>query len=164
MYFNLGSGPRHMIYFTPQGFFSQGLGLRVCTDSASCCSGCTHTSLHIYYPTNFPCGLDCVCNWNKNLVVQTLHNLFVFLLSTRLMMLLIKLIGSHFAGMEEKHSSHLYLPAFGHAHLHVVSCSANQLSPPYSHDKSIGFFPLPTSRWASHYSLNVWWWSGGLHM
>ena len=56
----------------------------------------------------------------------------MFLCFPCLMMLLIKLIGGHFAGIKGKHASHLHLPIYGHVHLHVISCSANHLSPSYS--------------------------------
>ena len=47
-------------------------------------------------------------------------------------MLLIESIGGHWAGIKGKHSSHLYSPTYGHAHLHAVSHSSNQLSLHYS--------------------------------
>ena len=64
--------------FHPTGLCSQGLGFRVCMDSALCCSRCTCTSLNVYCPTNLSCLFRLCYNWN--VVVQTVHNVFMFLL------------------------------------------------------------------------------------
>ena len=56
--FGVRSSPPDLFHLT--WHCSWGLGFRVCTESASCCSGCTHTSLHVYCPVNCSCVLNYV--------------------------------------------------------------------------------------------------------